>query len=123
MTRVVCYIWQSDEEGHKRNLSCPSQKRRFLMNVAARQTVGEEVEYEIALWDQGRSGEKIDQPDIQWVLGNPNRFDEVWVFDHDRLAREAYLGLCIMKELRSRGIRLWASTGGSDEHTPTWDAS
>ena len=118
MTRVVCYIRQSDEEGHKKDLSCPSQERRFLMDVAARQTMGEELEYEIAPWDQGKSGGEIDRPGIQWVLANLDRFDEVWVYDHDRLAREAYYGPYIMKELRSRGIRLWVSTGGSDEDTP-----
>ncbi len=118
MTRVVCYIRQSDEEGHKKDLSCPSQERRFLMDVAARQTMGEELEYEIAPWDQGKSGGEIDRPGIQWVLANLDRFDEVWVYDHDRLAREAFHGPYIMKELRSRGIRLWVSTGGSDEDTP-----
>jgi hypothetical protein len=56
MTRAVCYIRQSDQEGHKKDLSCPSQERRFLMDVAARQTMGEEVEHEIAPWDQGKSG-------------------------------------------------------------------
>jgi len=118
MTRVVCYIRQSDEEGHKKDLSCPSQERRFLMDIAARQTMGEELEHEIAPWDQGKSGGEIDRPGIQWVLANLDRFDEVWVYDHDRLAREAYYGPYIMKELRSRGIRLWVSTGGSDEDTP-----
>jgi len=118
MTRVVCYIRQSDEEGHKKDLSCPSQERRFLMDIAARQTMGEDLEHEIAPWDQGKSGGEIDRPGIQWVLANLDRFDEVWVYDHDRLAREAYLGPYIMKQLRSRGIRLWVSTGGSDEDTP-----
>ncbi|MFH1834522.1 MAG: recombinase family protein, partial [bacterium] len=100
-------------------LSCPSQQERFLLDLAARQAFGgEELAYEIAPWDEGQSGGEIKRPGIQWVLANLDRFDELWVYDHDRLAREAYDGPAIMKQLRSRGIRLWVSTGGSDEDTP-----
>ena len=36
MTRVVCYIRQSDEEGHKKDLSCPSQAVSTLLPDTSR---------------------------------------------------------------------------------------
>jgi len=61
MTRVVCCVRQSGEEGHKKELSCPFQQERFLQDIAPRTAAGEEIEYEIAPWDQGKSGGSVDR--------------------------------------------------------------
>jgi hypothetical protein len=36
MAHVACYARQSDEEGKKKELSCPSQEARFLSDVSSR---------------------------------------------------------------------------------------
>ena len=118
MTRVVCYIRQSDEEGHKKAMSCPSQQERFLTDLAFRQAAGEDLDYEIAPWDEGKSGGDIERPGLQWILANLDRFQELWVYDHDRLMRHDFYGPMIMHELRTRSVKLWCSTGGADEDTP-----
>lgn len=115
---VVAYVRQSDEEGHKKELSCPFQQERFLADVERRRAAGEDVTYEIAPWDEGKSGGDIDRPGLNWVLSNLDRFDELWVYDHDRLVRHHFFAAFVMEELRSRGVRLWVSTGGADETTP-----
>ena len=117
MTRVVCYIRQSDEEGHKKELSCPFQQDRFLQDIAPRIAGGEEIEYEIAPWDQGKSGGSVDREGLQWVLANLDRFQEIWVYDHDRLIRHAVFGPWVMGEIRQRGVRLWGPWG-EDAPTP-----
>lgn len=118
MTRVVAYLRQSDEEGYKKELSIPAQRDRFLADVARRVEAGEDVTYEFAPADEGKSGGELDRPGLQWLLSNLDRFDEVWVYDHDRLVRHDFYAPLIMRELRTRGVKLWCSTGGSDEETP-----
>lgn len=118
MTHVCCYVRQSDEEGYRRDLSCPLQQETFLRDVSRRLEAGEEITYEIAPWDEGKSGGEFERPGLQWVLANLERFQEVWVYDHDRLARHEFYAPLIMWELRRRGVRLWCSTGGADEETP-----
>ncbi len=118
MTHVVAYLRQSDEEGYRRDLSCPLQQQTFLADVERRREAGETITYEIAPLDEGRSGGEFERPGLQWLLANLDRFQEVWTYDHDRLARHEFYGPLIMWELRSRGVKLWCSTGGSDEETP-----
>ena len=103
--------------GTRRNSSCPFQQDRFLQDIAPRIAGGEEIEYEIAPWDQGKSGGSVDREGLQWVLANLDRFEEVWVYDHDRLIRHAVFGPWVMGEIRQRGIRLWGPWG-EDAPTP-----
>jgi DNA invertase Pin-like site-specific DNA recombinase len=114
----VAYIRQSSEEAAKRDLSCPAQEQRFLADVAARIAKGEPVTYEVAPWDEGKSGGDMNRSGLQWILDRLDSFQEVWVYDHDRLVRHAFFGPYIMNELRSRGIRLWVSQGGSEDASP-----
>ena len=51
------------------------------------------------------------------MLANLDRFQEVWVYDHDRLIRHAVFGPWVMGEIRQRGIRLWGPWG-EDAPTP-----
>lgn len=118
MTHVVAYLRQSDEEGHKKELSIPSQRDRFLEDVARRVAAGEEITYEYAPADEGKSGGELDRPGLQWLLSNLDRFDVLWCLDHDRLVRHDFYAPLIMRELRTRGVQLWCSGGGADEATP-----
>ena len=92
MTRVVCYIRQSDEEGHKKDLSCPCQERRFLHGRRGLgQTMGRSWSTRSPLGTKANRAGRIDRDGLQWVLANLDRFHEVWVYDHDRLIRHAVL--------------------------------
>jgi DNA invertase Pin-like site-specific DNA recombinase len=113
----VCYIRQSSEEAAKRDLSCPAQEQRFLADIAARTSKGESVTYEIAPWDEGKSGGDMDRDGLNWILTNLDRFQEVWTYDTDRLVRHDFYAPYIMRELRTRHIRLWGPWG-EDGTTP-----
>lgn len=118
MPHICAYIRQSDEEGHKKELSCPSQEKRFLEDLQRRRECGEDITHEVAPWDEGHSGGEMDRPGLQWLLANLDRLQEVWVYDHDRLVRHDFYAPLIMREFRTRGVKLWCSTGGADEETP-----
>jgi DNA invertase Pin-like site-specific DNA recombinase len=114
---VCCYIRQSSEEAAKRDLSCPAQEQRFLTDMKARLEHGEQVSWEVAPWDEGKSGGEIDRPGLQWLLAELDRFQEIYVYDHDRLVRHRTFGPYIMEELRKRGIVL-TGPWGREEGTP-----
>lgn len=113
---VLAYFRQSDEEGHKREMSIPLQESSFLARVAAWDEAGKDVEA-LTFKDEGRSGGDWDRPGLQDVLARLEWADALWVYDLDRLVRhEDYNDL--LRQLRRHHIRLFTTEGEIDIHSP-----
>lgn len=116
MTHAVIYTRFSPRRNAEESESCETQEAQCRAHAA---TLGLEVRS--AHRDEGVSGREVDRPGLLAAVGALKKGDVLLVYRRDRLARDAFLGELIRRQVAAAGARVVAVSGdpvAGDDDSP-----